>query len=521
LAREREELAAFDGLTAADADGCVGQAAELRHLFMQDSLLRHQVFELRDALAAKGHEPEQVQFMQQRFSALPPEATRLLKLQTELHLQFQGEAASLEQQRTGATETLRDVDAARAAARTPGWVVLSLGAAALVAGVLVVALRGAPALAAILLVLGVVLAASGAGVLMVGARARQDDRDHALSALAEAQGRINALHRRRAENEAALGERARTRGHRGRVALRRQWNDYARVLEDSGPLLRAQDQLEAAERRRQQVADGARPWLQRIGDPPLTPELLDEFAHGIRRSLGARQRLDDLERGFGWVEDEKRVLEKTADTMRERAVRLLQVAGVPYEPARGWPHHVNALKKRLEGRVRHNMIVEELVPAARRRLHAEHEVAQRRRQLEMLLAGGDLPAKARPSPEIELEWKQTRSKLEEAQRRRSDARVEVEEVWRRHAQKRPDLEQARDRLDRALERARRFQAAVELARDTIARIAKDTHRKWADFLNDRVAEILRAFGTSVDSVRFGEDLEVSVQLDGRPLIPPR
>jgi len=518
IAREREQLAAFDGYSAADADACIGQAAELRNLLMQDSLLRHQVFELRDGLAHTGYEPEQVQFMQRRFGALPPEATRLLKLQTELTLQFQSEAASLEQQRTGATETLRDVDAARAAARTPGWVVLSLGCASLVAGLLVLVLRGTPALDAILLVLGVVAVATGAGVLMVGARARQDDRDQSLAALAEAQGRINALHRRRAENDAALGEMARRMGQRDSVEVMRQWNEYARLLEDSGPLLRAQEQLEAAEHRRQQVADGARRWLDLIGETQVTPELLDLAAQRIRRSLGARQRLDDLERGFGWVEEEKQLLEKAADAMQDRAVRVLQAASIAYDPARGWPHHVNLLKKKLEGRVRHNMIVEELVPAARRRLHAEHEVAQRRRQLEMLLAGGDLPTRARPAQEIELAVKQTRSKLEEAQRRRSDVRVEVEEVWRRHAQKGPELEHARDRLDRALARARSFQHSVELARDTITRVATETHRKWADFLNDRVAEILGAFGASVQALRFGEDLEFSVQLDGGPLI---
>jgi DNA repair exonuclease SbcCD ATPase subunit len=181
-------------------------------------------------------------------------------------------------------------------------------------------------------------------------------------------------------------------------------------------------------------------------------------------------------------------------------------------------HHVNELKHRLAGRVRYLMIMEELVPAARRRLHAEHEVSQRRRQLEMLLAGGDLPATARPATDIELEVKQARGKLEETQRRRTDARVEVEEVWRQHAQRRPDLEHEHERLGRALERAQGFQQSVDLAREAITRIARDTHRKWADFLNDRVAEILRAFGSRVETLRFGEDLEFSVQLDGGPLV---
>jgi DNA repair exonuclease SbcCD ATPase subunit len=518
IAREREELAAFEAFTAEDADRCVGLAAELRNLDMQDALLRHQVEELREAMSSKGYEPEKSQFLQQRFSSLPPDAARLLKRQTELNLQFQAEAAGLEKQRVGATETLRDVDATRAAARTPGWVLLSLGAAALAVGLVVLVLRGTPALSGALIVLGTLLASGGAGVLMVGARARQVDRDDALSALTEAQGRINALHKQRGENEAGLGDLARMMGYRDSMELLRQWNEYARLTEDSGPLLRAQEQLDVAERRRKDVLGDAKRWSSLSGDGPATTELLEKTASEIRRSLGARSRLASLEQGFGWVEDEKRAIEAAAESMNQRAVRLLESAGIRYEPERGWAYHVNELQQKVAIRGRHRLLVDELIPAARKRLHPEPEVTQRRKQLEALVSGGDLPERARPTADIELEAKRLGSRLKEAQDRRTNVRVEVEEVWRRHTQRRPELGDAQERFGRAIERAKRFKHAVELARATITRIATDTHRKWAEFLNERVADILRAFGSRVESLRFGEDLEFSVQIDGGPLV---
>jgi len=95
IARERETLAAYEAFTAEDADRCVGLAAELRNLDMQDALLRHQVQELRDAMAGKGLEPEKSEFLRRRFGNLPPDASRLLRRQTELNLQFQAEAAAL------------------------------------------------------------------------------------------------------------------------------------------------------------------------------------------------------------------------------------------------------------------------------------------------------------------------------------------------------------------------------------------------------------------------------------------
>lgn len=518
IAAERQELAAYDNFTTDEADRCVAQAAELRHLLMQDALLRHQVFELRDGLAGKGYEPEQAQFLQQRFGKLPNDGARLLRQQAEMNLVFQTEVTSLEQQRTRATETLRAVDSARSARRTPGWILLSLGGAAAVAGGVVLAMHGILTLGVALLAAGGALGVAGGALLALGARTRQPEREAALEKLAEAQSRINQVHRRRAENESGLIELARMMGFRDQVTLMRQWNDYARLIEDSGPLLRAQEQLEAAERRRHQLMEYARPLLRTTGDKVVSPEVLEKVAYDARRSLNARQRFADLERGFSWVEEERRGLEAAASSGKERAVRLLEAAGIPYEPTLGWPHHVGQLQKLMEGRARYTMLSEELLPAARLRLQPEHEVTQRQRQLEMLVSGGELVASARPSTDIELEVKQTRSKLEETQRRRSDVRVEVEEVWRRHAQRRPDLALAQERLGRAIERARKFKHSVEIARDTITRVAKDTHRKWADFLNDRVSEILRSFGTQVEGLRFGEDLDFSVQLDGGPLV---
>jgi len=518
IARERRELAAYDSFTPEDADRCVAQASELRHLIMQDALLRHQVFELRDTLVGKGHEPDKIQFLQQRFGRLPEPHVRLLRQQAELTLQFQNEAAALEQRRAAATETLREVESTRASRRTPGWILAGVGAVGVLTSGILLASIGESLWSLILVAAGIVAGGAGAALLASAARSRTEERDAATMHLADSQTRINELHRKRADNATALGDLAHVMGYRDSVELLRQFGEYARLLEDSGPLLRVQEQLEAAEDRRRKLFEQVRPLLRLSGGTQVTPEMLDKVAYEARRSLSARQRLADLERGFGWIEEEKRLKESEAATLKERALRLLAAAGITHDPTRGWAHHVNELKKRMQGRVRYGMVVEELIPAAKRRLHPDHEVQQRRRQLEMLVGGGELPGSARSSAEIEVEVKQTRAKLEETRSKRADTRVEVEEVWRRHAQKRPELGLEQERLGRAIERARRFKLSVEIARTTIERVAMDTHRKWAEFLNERVAAILSTFGTSVEGLRFGEDLDFSVQMDGGPLV---
>jgi DNA repair exonuclease SbcCD ATPase subunit len=176
------------------------------------------------------------------------------------------------------------------------------------------------------------------------------------------------------------------------------------------------------------------------------------------------------------------------------------------------------LSARMTLRARRTVVVDELIPYAKQRLLPEAEIEERRKQLEILLHGREDTPEPRSSVEIDLEVQQARASLDAVQVRRGDLRVEFEEVLRAHAQQRPELEAQLDRLRRAVSRARAFKQAAELARTTIQGVAVDTHRRWADFLNTRVGELLGQFGTHVEQLRFGEDLDFSVQMDGGPQV---
>jgi len=45
-------------------------------------------------------------------------------------------------------------------------------------------------------------------------------------------------------------------------------------------------------------------------------------------------------------------------------------------------------------------------------------------------------------------------------------------------------------------------------------VAADTHRRWADHLNQRVGDLLGSLGSGIDQVRFGDDLDFSVRVPG-------
>jgi len=510
----------YENCTVDDADRFVALAAEIRRIGEADSRLKDNVFSLRESLASRGYEPERIQALSQKFEQLSDEQQKILRNQAEVSLGFQTEVASLEQQRTGSTETLREIDAARNARRLPGWFLLALGLGGGVAGVSVMLIGGLVALWNGLLIGGLVLVVTGWLMLSSGAKLRNDDREEALRKLGEAQRRLTQIRQQRTHFEAGLNEMCTSMGYRDPVELTREWNEYIRIMEDSAPVLRAQDGITALEAQRKSVLDSVRELLDKVGGGSPDPAHLERVAAGIRHAWAIKQRSENIDSSWSWIDDEKRMAEATAAGLKERAVRTLQSAGLAYDPEKPWAEHVKDLAERLKGRSRHRTLVEEVIPAAERNLLSEQEVGEKKQHLEALEADGvAAPAEGKParSPvDIDREVQRVNKRLTEIQNWRTDLRLGVEEQWRKHHREHPEKAALLSRLDEALERAKRFENALGVARRTIQSVAQSTHRRWAEHLNQRVGELLRSVGTGITEVRFGDDLDFSIKYgDGR------
>jgi hypothetical protein len=533
LAREREKreaelagLAAYASAGAEDADRCVALASELRQVAEEDASTRTEVFTLRESLASQGHDPERIQHLTRRFGNRTEAEQRLLRSHSGHALDYQTEVATLEQARTGSTEVLREIDALRHKWRMPGWFLIALGLATALAGGVVLALAGLPTLWTSLLGAGAALTVTGLVLLMLGGRAGAVARGAALAQLSEAQRRLSQMRSQRAETQVDLGELASELGSRDQVDLVREWSEYARLMEESAPALRAQERLASLEARRRQAVESATALLGPLGGGDAEPAQLERVAQAIRQALALRQRLAEIEAGWSWMDDERRVAEATVAGLKERAVHILQASGLSYDPARGWPEHTRELAERVQAQARHALLAGELIPQAEQRVLPAGKVAELENQLALIdaerpaasTAGTAVTAPAAGTPgrtplEIEAENRRLRETLDALQKRRTELRLEVEEVWRRYHQEHPEQTAQRQRIEQALLRARRFKVAVELARDTIQSVATETHRRWAEFLNQRVTQLLAMFGTRVEQLRFGDDLDFSVKLE--------
>ena len=519
-----ESLRAYEGCAIEDADTLVGQAAELRRLAEDEERRRGEASGLRDSLEARGYQPSRVEVLSARFGALSEDAQQLLGGQAAMALSFQTEIAGLEQTRTANSEVLREIDADRARRKLPGWIVAALGLGGAIAGGVVLGIRGDLRIGLALLGGGLVVGLLGIVLVALAEGARRVEREQALRSLTDAQRRINTLKTGRAEGEVGLMDLARTLGCRDAIELMREWNEYQRLQDDSAGVQRTQEQLDALEARRREVLSEVRALLDRAGGGPPDPAHLESVAAGIRHLAAVRQSLAELEKSWSWVDEERRVDEAAVAGLHERAVRILQLAGLAYDPGLPWSEHVREMAERARLRSRLSLLTDELIPQAEQRLGDGAEVADLEGQLQALEdeAGGpfDFAAIGPPRPALELdrEVHTQRELIELVQRRRGDLRQQVDEVVRRAATREPELLAEQATIERALERARRFKRSVELAATTIQEVAQETHRRWADFLNRRVGELLAEMGAQVEQVRFGEDLDFSLKLrDGQQL----
>ncbi len=510
---ELETLKAYAACTSDDADRFIALASELRRIADEDERLRTETFNLRDSIASRGHEPERMGALRERFGELSGEQEKLLRGQSELALQFQTEVATLENARTEATETLRSIDALRNARRLPGWVLTALGLGLAAAGFALLALKTAAPLWTSMLAIGGVSILIGLPLLLSGANAKQDEREDALRKLADAQRRLNQLRQQRAESEVNVNELSRSMGYRDPVELLRDWNEYTRVMDESGPIYKAESQLQALRDQRSAALAEVKSLLTKIGGGSPDPGFLERAAHSVRLHLAGQKQLNEISKGWGWIEEEKRVTEAQANGLRERAIKVLEHAGIDHEDGKPWADYLREIGERARTGQRLEVLRSELIPQAERRMLPETQVEEIRAQLTGLEAVGPIPddAKARPQADLEAQTMLLRAQLDSVKNRRQDLRVQVEDVWRKVNVGRAEKSSELDRIQRALDHARRFQRAVAVATETIQSVSVETHRRWADHLNERVRELLKPLGTGVEQVRFGEDLDFSIK----------
>ena len=234
-----------------------------------------------------------------------------------------------------------------------------------------------------------------------------------------------------------------------------------------------------------------------------------------------RRELARIEEDRARVEAELASADGLIEHARERASLLFRSAGLSFDPDLSIDRQLEAAAAAAARSARHELLQAELMPAAVARLLQARARAEVVAEIEALGGNGSIsntepfmetPSRERGLAEIDSEIAEAHDVQDRLAQTRAKQGAQYEERARRCNEERADKVVERHVVTRAIEQAVRFKRAIDLARGTIEDVAWNTHRRWAEFLNHRVGEILARFGAEIADVRFGDDLDFSLRL---------
>jgi len=250
-------------------------------------------------------------------------------------------------------------------------------------------------------------------------------------------------------------------------------------------------------------------WAERAG-LPATDEphaVLARLRQGLGAVLDARARQRELaqqDARAALQEDEARARLARATEEVAAIARPLGLAG-----AEGMDAPAIAALAEQRGREfeRLTALETDILPAAEARLLPEAARTAQLAEIAQLELDG---AAATPATATAADPAAIEQELAQVRKERLDLAGRVGGRDRDASSRIAQLMSERETFGAALDRARRFQAAVLLARDRMQTVARETHARWSENIAGRVDELLTRFGLSHQSFKLSDKLEASL-----------
>ena len=527
----------FAGATASHIEELHVLEKELERTRQATKVTADKRGELEKELAARGVPVARANELSSRFGGLSPEDRGLLTqypAQTQ-HLVTESETSQRAAQ--GGTALIEEIGRRRRRLRLLGFVIGPIGLLAGAASVWL-ALDGRSIESFV--GLGVTLLGVAMSVLLLlrSASWRNQARTEALKQVVDAQRRQGEIRQRRKEREDLLHGIAERIGFPDVTSLLREFGEFQRLTAEVQRLDWLDEDRRRARREADAVEEDLRGRLTRWGLDPDLPahEALARLRDGLGSVLEAtakRAKLEQQENGL--LAREKAARDRIAEA--EGAIRALAAAlDVPHatvvsaggdgeskEARAAFDALAEAVTHRAAERRRLTTLERELIPRARERVLAEEAreaLANERLRLDELVRAGDAAPEAGGAAESG-EPEALERDLEAVRRRLIDLHAKVGGRDKQSARKLAELHADRAVKQAALERARAFKQAVELARDRFQAVARENHAKWAEHVGGRVNELLGRFGLAHDGFHLSDRLEPSLLLGGERLSGPR
>jgi len=475
--------------------------------------------ELEKELAARGVSFERVTELVRRFGGLSGEDRTLLMQYPAQTQAIVVDGENAQRAVAGAAATIEQIGEGRAKRRNFGLVAGLVGL--LAGGVSVWLAIGGRSIESFVGLGGTLLALAAAIVLLLrSASHRASERGESLRQMLDAQRRLNDLKARRREREEMLEQLAARLEFADVTNLLREHGEHLRLTVESQRMGWLEEDGERSRIAEEQANAQVRTWAAKakLADTLSPEEALARLRLGVGGVLEARARARELEQVERRIAQQEADAQRRLDAAQAESIAVARALGLDGGGATDGAELAARVEGRLKEHARLEALERELVPALAARALTDAARAAHAAEIARLAeAAADAPeAEGAPTDPEALE-----KELSGIRRERLDLVGRVGGRERESSNRIARLLGERDTFAAALDKARRFKEAVELARDRFQVVARETHARWSESLSGRVDELLTRFGLQHQSFRISDKLELSLALGGERLTQTR
>lgn len=481
-----------------------------------------------ERLRAKGFDPEHAARLGARFAGLGDGDRALLAGLRKRRVELDDEADRLRQRLDGGRLDLEGVIESQDRRRRRGVALAIAGLVVAAAGFLVARAAGVPDWAGP--VPGAVLLAMGIFTAGTASAHRGNVASAAESRVADAAEELGRLEETRLALTEELGSLA-ARLQCSAEELEETWRAWLDLQPYTSGLAVLEERMERRDADEARLAAQLETLETLLGRVPAVEELDQVYATFQRARAGAdevaaveaeRKRLEDE---HGEISAE---LGASENALRERLSQL----GVDLPDETELEIGFSRFEERADEATAMARLREAELAPLERQIATEQERAVRIGRIEDLQArlrerrpvverelrrigpeGEDLIATLdEPITEDQLNRELRALEVEVEQRHQASTRqlTDVRNFVERFEREAPELREKIEELETAARRARDFATAVELARDTLDALARQTHRIWSRELATQTNRTLASMGSDIGQVEFDESLNLSL-----------
>jgi len=527
--RELEALGRLASVTQDQIHDVTELLGKTRDFEARERRLLEAIRREEEQLASQGASFEELDRLEERFASLEPEDGEFL---TDHESIADRAGREVEEAKRRSLEATMQVDRIaderqrrREAARRRVLIGTVVAAAGVAAGGLLLLLSTAAGVA-----VGLVAVAAGGSLVLIGQKASSAAGSHCSDELAEARLQLSQLEVRRGELDAEQRERearlkglAKAFGYEQREVLIEDYRSLDDLRRLCGNLSHLRDrERESAEEREELEGQVGAQFEAYEAHRPLGVALsgaLEALQRRMARAVRRRQQIDELTHKVEGEVARRDAWRQKAEDLTAKLRDLLAEAGL------GEVEFVNeaidVFNERLEQYQRLRQFTDVLLPQARANLAKASDVETWEADLQRLHRAIATQREERPglvslevterSAEYRRQLDDVRARLDELKTRAHEVGRRVVDILRRWHGERPGLEEALAKRHRQLERARRHNAALEMAVRVLDEIGREVHGRWAEELNRSTSQLLGRIAPTLRDLKFDSRLRFGVR----------